>query len=162
VDREVDPLGLVLKGGAWYFVAMVDGQTRTYRASRVVHAEDTGETFQRPAEFDLPAFWADTTAAYERDHPETEVTIRVAPDRRGSVRDLIGNDIVTGIEPLPAPEGDDWSHLRLRMRWPDEALGRLLVLGADFEVLGPPAMRQDMAALARATLERHAAVAGDR
>jgi predicted DNA-binding transcriptional regulator YafY len=155
VDRDVDPLGLVLKGGAWYFVAMVDGQTRTYRASRVVRAEVTGETFTRPAEFDLPAFWADTTTAYEKDHPETEVTIRVAPGRHDGLRDLIGSDVLTGLEPLPAAEGDDWAHLRLRLRWPDEALGRLLGLGADFEVLDPPEMRHEMVALARAALERH-------
>lgn len=161
VERTLDPLGLVLKGGAWYFVAMVDGQTRTYRASRVVHAEDTGETFSRPPDFDLPGFWADTTAAYEREHPETEVTIRVAPGHGGSLRDLIGDDALTGVDALPAPDGDGWTHLRLRLRWPDEALGRLLGLGADFEVLEPAEMRRQLVALARATLERHAAASAD-
>src|SRR5215207_9922956 len=34
VDRILEPVGLVLKAGVWYLVAMVDGQPRTYRVSR--------------------------------------------------------------------------------------------------------------------------------
>src|SRR5262245_59122225 len=32
VERELSPLGLVIKGGVWYMVALSEGQTRTYRA----------------------------------------------------------------------------------------------------------------------------------
>ncbi len=38
VVRVVAPLGLVLKGGVWYLVAITDEQIRTYRVSRVVGA----------------------------------------------------------------------------------------------------------------------------
>src|SRR5215831_6891858 len=41
VEREVDPLGLVAKGGAWYLVAAIDGDIRNYRVSRVIEAEMT-------------------------------------------------------------------------------------------------------------------------
>src|SRR5580692_9692195 len=36
VSRTVDPLGLVLKGGAWYLVARVGEQTRTYRVANII------------------------------------------------------------------------------------------------------------------------------
>ena len=38
VERTVGPLGVVLKGGIWYVIGTVEGQIRTYRASRVVDA----------------------------------------------------------------------------------------------------------------------------
>src|SRR5271157_6449116 len=36
VERVVDPLGLVLKGGIWYLVARIDTGFRTYRVSRIL------------------------------------------------------------------------------------------------------------------------------
>src|SRR5207244_3328476 len=48
VQRTLDPLGLVLKGGAWYLVARRSAGMRVYRVSRFasVHVRDEG--FQRP------------------------------------------------------------------------------------------------------------------
>lgn len=36
VERTLDPLGLVLKGGVWYLVAAVKGAPRTYRVSNIL------------------------------------------------------------------------------------------------------------------------------
>ncbi len=53
--RDVEPLGLVLKAGAWYLLARTVGQTacRTYRLSslRAVHVGT--QSFVRPRGFDL-------------------------------------------------------------------------------------------------------------
>ena len=157
VERTVDPLGLVLKAGVWYFVGLVDGQVRTYRASRVVDVETTGETFERPAGFDLAAHWSDNTAAYERDHVRTELVIRIAPERGGDLGDLLGDEVLASAERLPDPDPEGWIRIRLRVRFAGEALGRLMVLGGGFEVIDPPEMRERVVSLARAALERHAA-----
>ena len=84
VRRVLEPLGVVLKAGIWYVVARVDDQIRTYRVSRVVATEPTGERFERPEGFDLAAYWAESAAAFERDAPRIEVVVRVHPDRVGS------------------------------------------------------------------------------
>jgi predicted DNA-binding transcriptional regulator YafY len=160
VARGVDPLGLVLKAGIWYVVGLVDGQVRTYRASRIVKVELSDQRFERPENFDLASFWADNVAAYDRDQPRTEVVIRLAPDRVNDLAELVGTEALASAEQLSGPDDEGWSCLRLRLRWPEEALGRLLALGSGFEVLEPPEMRSQLVTLARAALHRHAAAGG--
>ncbi|MEA2513935.1 MAG: hypothetical protein QOJ59_3422, partial [Thermomicrobiales bacterium] len=57
VERALDPLGLVLKGGAWYLVGAVAGQERTYRISRILELETLDERCERPEGFDLVGYW---------------------------------------------------------------------------------------------------------
>jgi predicted DNA-binding transcriptional regulator YafY len=56
-ERLVDPLGLVDKDGIWYLVAGTDDGQRTFRLDRVIEAETTDLTADRPADFDLSATW---------------------------------------------------------------------------------------------------------
>jgi predicted DNA-binding transcriptional regulator YafY len=156
VERVLEPLGLVLKGGIWYAVASVEGALRTYRLSRVVAARPLDETFDRPAGFDLPSHWAESIAAYEREIPRIEVTVRVAPDRMDVLADLVGHQVVAAAERLPEPDPDGWTRLRLRVDWGlNEAPGHLLGMGGDLEVIGPPEVRDRVLELARGVLERH-------
>ena len=79
VDRILEPLGLVLKAGVWYLIAAADGQPRTYRVSRVTQRDRRSmSSSSGRRRFDLAAFWAESSAAYERDTPRVEV---VAPGR---------------------------------------------------------------------------------
>ena len=79
VERRLHPLGLVLKAGIWYVVAETDEQVRTYRVARVKAATVSDERFDRPQDFDLAAFWTESTAAYERDAARIEVVLRIDP-----------------------------------------------------------------------------------
>ena len=158
VERVLEPLGLVLKGGIWYAVASVDGATRTYRLSRIVAARPLDETFERPAGFDLASHWAESIAAYEREIPRIEVTVRVAPDRLDALGDLVGHPVVASAERLPEPDADDWTRLRLRVSWGlNEAAEHLVGMGGDLEVIGPPEARDRVLELARGALQRHSA-----
>lgn len=157
VERVLEPLGLVLKAGIWYAVASVDGDIRTYRLSRVLEARPIDERFERPAGFDLASYWAESIAAYEREIPRTEVTVRVNPERISALADLAGHQVLAAAERLAEPDPDGWTRLRLRLDWaPDEAPPRLLGMGRDLEVIGPPEVRARMTQLARGVLERHA------
>src|SRR6202000_376777 len=53
--RKLGPLGLVLKGGVWYLVAMSGKSIRTYRVAQMLDVEMTDETFARPKGFNLAA-----------------------------------------------------------------------------------------------------------
>jgi predicted DNA-binding transcriptional regulator YafY len=151
----VQPLGLVLKGGTWYLVGAVDQDVRTFRVSRIASAVQTDERFERPPDFDLAAYWADSTAAYEREVPTIEVTLRVRPDRLHELHDQVGNESMKRAERLEEPDADGWHRLRLRMTWPEEAAGRLLAMGDRVEVLEPASVREQLVELARGALARH-------
>jgi predicted DNA-binding transcriptional regulator YafY len=156
VRRLLEPLGLVLKAGTWYVVAAVDGQIRTYRVSRVVAAEPTTDRFARPDAFDLAAYWAESSEAYERDVPRIAVDVRVRPDRLDVLRDAIGNAAVEAAETLGDPDPEGWLRLRVRLDWPDEAPLTLLRAGRWIEVLAPADVRARVAATARAIAYRYA------
>jgi len=157
VRRVLEPLGLVLKAGIWYVVAAVDGQIRTYRVSRVVSAEPGGERFERPVDFDLAAYWAESSAAYERDVPRVAVDVRVRSDRIDRLRDAVGSRTVSDAETLDEPDPDGWVRLRVRLDWPEEAHRTLLSAGRWVEVLGPPEIRARVASTIRAMAERYGA-----
>jgi predicted DNA-binding transcriptional regulator YafY len=120
VTRTVDPLGLVLKGGAWYLVARRSVGMRVYRVSRVASARSLAELFERPAEFELVAFWDEWSRAFEEGRPRVEVIVR---DAKGD-RPLVFENLA-------------------------EAQRELLQFGAELEVLAPPELRDRIGATAR-------------
>jgi predicted DNA-binding transcriptional regulator YafY len=154
VSRLLDPLGLVLKAGVWYVVALSDGQIRTYRISRIDRTEPTGERFERP-DFDLAGYWAESTAAFERETPRTAVTVLVRRERLGRLGEVVGQRVMDEVERLPGDEPTGWLRLRLALDWPDEIAGRLLTLGPDLEILDPPILRSEIETLAGGVVARY-------
>jgi predicted DNA-binding transcriptional regulator YafY len=158
VDRSLEPLGLVLKGGIWYLVAVSEGQVRTYRVSRIMSTVIGDEPVSRPADFDLAAYWTESISAYERDAPRVTVTLRIDPAVIGVLADLVGSQAVRAAETIPATDPEGWVHLRVTADWPDEVPGRLIALGSRAEILDPPEVRDRALTLARRMLERHGAL----
>lgn len=64
-ERVVDPLGLVLKAGTWYFLANSDGGTRTFRVAGLRTATLLETRVKRPRGFDLAREWAESVARFE-------------------------------------------------------------------------------------------------
>ena len=122
----------------------------------VAGARRLDEAFERPDDFDLATFWAESSAAYERDAPRVEVTVRVREDRIGWLRRAVGGPTVDRAVRLPVEDPEDWQHLRLRIDWPDEVPAFLLSVGPGLEVLDPPDIRQQTIDLARATVAHYA------
>jgi predicted DNA-binding transcriptional regulator YafY len=154
VTRVLGPLGLVLKGGVWYIVALSEGQIRTYRVSRVVGAVVLDERTERPAGFELATYWAESSAAYERETPRVKVVVRLPTNRLGRLADAVGWQAVENAEHLDEPE-PDWHRLRLELSWPDEVPGRMLSVGSSIEVLEPIEIRERVIATARRIVARY-------
>ncbi|RXZ00592.1 helix-turn-helix transcriptional regulator [Fictibacillus sp. S7] len=78
-ERIVSPLGLVAKSSTWYFIAGVGRDIRTYRASRILSAQFTDETFERPADFRLATFWEQSSQQFIQSLPTYEVEAELSP-----------------------------------------------------------------------------------
>ncbi len=149
VSRELEPLGLVLKAGVWYLVAQHEGRLRTYRLSSIQALTVTSTPFQRPADFDLARFWADSTQRFETGLYRDTAWLRVSPQ---------GLKLLAGLSPAvaaavagaaPESEADGWTRLSIPIESIDHAAHELLKLRAEAEVLAPPALRARLAETAQ-------------
>jgi predicted DNA-binding transcriptional regulator YafY len=141
VTRELEPLGLVLKAGIWYLVARSEGQDRTYRVSRFVSAQLLPGRFERPADFDVAGFWAESIAAYERELPRIEVSLRMSREALPRLAEVVGQrhaDLAIA-SAREEPEGS----LLLTLTYEDvgQASGPMLRLGGCAQVVAPEELR---------------------
>ena len=134
VQRTLDPLGLVLKGGAWYLVAHRSAGMRVYRVSRFASVRIRDEGFERPEGFELAGYWDEWSRTFESSLPRVEVKVRASElARRFLPSDQQGEDgvYVVGFQSM------------------EDAFRELLKFGPDAEVLEPAELRERIAATAR-------------
>src|SRR5262245_35141786 len=79
VERVVYPLGLVANGRAWYLVALTPHVFRAYRVSRMEEARLLDRTSDRPADFDLAAYWKSSSGQFQDALARYDVTLRLEP-----------------------------------------------------------------------------------
>jgi predicted DNA-binding transcriptional regulator YafY len=157
VERTVDPLGIVLKAGVWYFVARVDDDLRTYRVAAIVDLEVLDERFTRPDDFDLADTWATWADDFERRLFRGEAVIRLSPSGVEMIPYLMSRAMARGTQhTIQPPDADGWVRAVVPIESVRHAHGELLRLGADVEVLEPPELRE----MLRATVARLAAFYG--
>lgn len=159
VQRLVDPLGLVLKAGIWYLVALSGRarSVRTFRVSRVVDVTPTGEPAARPEGFDLAASWAESSSAFFETWPQMEVQVRVKADQIWHLRSSLAPGAAKeAIEQATPPDDDGWRETTLRVESLEVAVHSLLPFGRHLEVLDPPELRAALLAEAEAVVATYA------
>jgi predicted DNA-binding transcriptional regulator YafY len=141
VESLVQPYGLVAKAGAWYLVAARAGRLRVYAIADFLDAHLTEQTFQRPADFDLPAFWREWCLRQATLRSGYGVLLRVRGDFVTALAAALGPGVLERLEPA----GPDGSR---RLAWDfaslDQARSRLLAFGRGVEVLEPHALRRSL------------------
>ncbi len=159
-DRVLKPLGLVLKAGVWYLVALPDTGTepRTYRVSNIQSLSVLTGSFRTPRGFNLAGFWQASTARFEAEIYRGTATLRVT--RTGMQRLCALSAAVseaaqasaqpdlneTTSLPTESPHAS-WLQVQVPIETVDHAAHQLLSVGADLEVIAPPALRERMRAL---------------
>lgn len=132
--RRLAPLGLVLKAGAWYLIAVPAGgrDARTFRLASLRDCELLAMAVQRPRGFDLAAWWRDSTRRFEAELRRLAVQVRATPRAVGWLRNArIPHEAL-------AADGT----YRLWFESEEVALRQMLGFGTEIELLAPASLRQ--------------------
>ncbi len=149
IEQVVAPLGLAAKANVWYLVFAREDTPRAVRVSHVLAADLLPETFERPPDFDLPAFWEAWCREFETSRPVFIATVRISP----ALYELLpryfgenGRDLTAKASP---PDAEGWRTLDLPFESLPAARERLLSFGRAVEILAPEALRLTVLDFAR-------------
>jgi predicted DNA-binding transcriptional regulator YafY len=150
-ERIIDPLGLVAKGSAWYLVANTPAGFRTFRVSRIEQARLLDAPGERPADFDLAAYWKSSTEKFREGWQRYNAVLRLDPQAARQMKAWRMASPIAGEED-PDPEG--W--ITLRVHFDDEEEARFVVLGFGprVEVIEPASLRDRVWADVTSVMER--------
>jgi predicted DNA-binding transcriptional regulator YafY len=142
--RVLDPLGLVLKAGVWYLVARRDGETRTYRVSRIRSARALPEEAARPPDFDLARYWAESVTSFEVGATRVTVTLDATERAIAVLRHR-------GYETAAVGPNGDGAVVRTSVSFDDleVAARELMALGGTAEIIDPVELRDKVLTTAR-------------
>jgi len=148
IERVIEPYGLVAKAGVWYLVYAAQDTVRALRIASLLQAQVLDETFARPENFDLAAFWEEWRNEYESQRSTYRVKLRVAPELFSELPRFFGEALRSQIEQI---EGDEhnWRTLELPFESFYSARGWLLSFGNAVEVLEPQPLRLSLIDFAR-------------
>lgn len=147
VRRTVDPLGLVLKAGAWYLMARIGDGIRTYKVAKVLDLDVLPDGFDHPAGFDLAAQWQESLQRFARELRRAEAVLRVSPEAL-PLLDRLGADAVEAVQ-RAEPDTEGWRRATVPIEGIGHAARLLLGFTDTIEVLEPPELRQALAEGAR-------------
>jgi len=149
-ERTVHPLGLVSKGSSWYLVGDTDAGLRTFRVWRVQSVELTADPVVIPQGFDLTETWQRVVAEMDERRGSMRVRAVVDPAVVGSLRGHFGTRMDVG---GPTAEG----RLEVDIGFPEDQEPAMELAGyaAVIEVLDPPAVRDQLAAIGAQLVDRY-------
>ncbi|MFG2983480.1 helix-turn-helix transcriptional regulator [Streptomyces sp. NPDC048258] len=161
VHRALHPLGLVLKGGIWYLVARAADSAdsvdsvRTYRVSRFLAVDTAADAFERPAGFELAAYWRESTRRLDAALHQQTAELRLSPRGQRLLPMQFGAAGVRALADAGPADAEGWVRIRLPVESEAVAVGDLLRLGTEAEVLGPPELRSALAGTVAALAARY-------
>jgi predicted DNA-binding transcriptional regulator YafY len=151
-ERMVDPLGLVDKDDVWYLIASTERGRRTFRIDRVVAAQATDETFERPGGFDLSTAWDEIVERMEERRSGLTATVLMEQWHVWVMQDRLGRNCEA--------DGTDGDRVRLKITAPTPLMiaQELAGWGGSIEVLDPPEVQAELARLGRELTDRYSGI----
>ena len=155
---RADPLGLVLKSGAWYAVVRSGVRTMTWKVSNIQSLEVTDETFERPNDFELAGWWQASLQRFERELRPQTALLRVTAEgrRRLAEKGRYAAQAVAAAVPEKRPGELHWATVKLPIESAEQAARLVLSLAPHAQVLAPAEVRSQVAEWAAALAAQHA------
>lgn len=157
--RDLAPLGIVLKAGVWYLVALGRrGTPATYRVSSIRSLDMTDIAFRHPTDFDLQAYWMVAVRELATRLHRGTATLRVS-ERGFQLLGKLSPEITQAAEKTRGePDASGWTVVQIPVEGPDNAVCDILSLGVDAELLAPPSLLEALALSVSRLAERYACV----
>lgn len=156
VTRALDPLGLVLKGGAWYLVAAARAKPRTYRVDAIRQLKVLDAPAKRPARFDLARYWRAWASEFETRMLNEKAHVRLSPEGLRRLHEVSPAAGRAAAASTLSETPDGWIEADIPVEGVVHTTRQILSLGAEVEVLAPLHLRQAVAAEAARLLTRYA------
>jgi predicted DNA-binding transcriptional regulator YafY len=138
--RTVDPIGLVTVRHRGYLLATRSGESRTYRLSRVLAAEELPEPAQRPSMVDLDRVWRERSEQLLTHGDPITVIVRVNQAYRDEL--IRSAQSVHANKPhADKPDPSGWLRLELTFSDISHVESVLWQLGTNAEALAPESLR---------------------
>jgi predicted DNA-binding transcriptional regulator YafY len=149
-ERDVEPLGLVLKAGIWYVAARTGpgAEPRTYRLSNILALTALEQQFKAPRAFDLAAYWQESTRRFETGVYKGSALLRVSARGLRLLRQF-STAVAEAADLSAVKDRKGWVRVSVPIESVAHAAGQLINLGADAEVLAPPPLRAELRRTAR-------------
>src|SRR5437899_1481943 len=157
--RELEPLGLVLKAGAWYLVARTAGReaARPYRLASMLDVKASGRTFKRPRRFDLARAWAGSAERFESELHKLRARILVSPRGLNWFRNARIPVVACSAESGEQIARPEWREVQMPIESIEQGARQVLGFGAEIEVIEPAELRAEVLRQARRLMTLHAA-----
>ncbi|GAA3094057.1 WYL domain-containing protein [Kribbella aluminosa] len=151
-ERTAEPLGLVDKDDVWYLIAGTTNGRRTFRVDRIVTAEPTGDSFERPGDFELSSAWAEIVERMEERRSGLTATVLMDERFVWVMQDRLGRNCEV--------DGTVGDRVRIRVTaaTPLMIAQHLAGWGGSVEVVDPPSVQAELARLGRELTNRYASV----
>lgn len=151
-QRRADPYGFIVSNGRIYLVGYDHTRTdmRVFAVDNVSEVAITPQTFERPADFNLDAYGANSVSGVRHAATTAEVTVRFSPVvAKAAQAQQVGRDRRV------APLADGGVDITYRVADPLEIVRWSLGWGAEAEVLAPVEARAAAAEIARSVAARY-------
>ena len=145
--RVVEPLGLVLKAGAWYMVARDRKRHAIYRVESIHAIRILQKRKVQRRNFHLGRVWQQEVSRFEASLKRARATIRVHDAAMTRISRL-GADADEAIR-AAKPDAAGWRTATIWIESLRHAAGLLLAFDCDIEVLSPESLRREVAMRAR-------------
>lgn len=162
-EWRIEPLGLVLKAGAWYVVAQggaARDNVRTFKVASICKYDVLETNFARPRDFKLAEYWRASLVRFEAGLRPAQATLRASPRGLDRLAELgrYAAQAVRKASEAAEPDASDtrgWTTVTFPIENVQHAARLLLGIGPDVEALEPSELREAICMVATRMIEMH-------